>query len=668
MAAERSNGHDARVSAVDGGSSATRRRRPRRWLRVTLTVLAVVALCLALEAVALVRMRGELASGRRALQDARRSLLAGDIDAAAGDFGQAGSRFAAATDRANGVLGRVAAAIPLAGNTMDVASALADAGGHLSTAGTDLSAALRRVPGGIDALAPSHGRLPLDAYATLEGGLGSARAEATAAATALDQAPTSLVAGPALDALWDAQVVTDDTVRTLTAADLLVRGLPAFAGGAGERRYLVVAQNPAELRGTGGIWGAYAILAFRDGRLTISDTAPIQELANPNPTDVPAPSADYARNYDQFGGAASWHNVNMTPDFPSAAQAALANYEVGQGERLDGVIAVDPFAFRSMLTVTGPVSIPEVGGSLGATNVVDFTTNRAYSLFPSANDRKLVLGAVASAVLQRFLELDGKGVPRLRALGRAASGGHLLVYSTDRAFEQGLQLSGAGSSFDDPIGSDIAAVTVNNASASKVDFYAVRSVSYDVRLGGDHDASGDLTARIRNEAPTSGQPPYVIGPFVHDASPGDQIPLITEWCHDPCQLVAARRDGHVVAVAPGTENGVAWFRDYRTIPAGQTGSFAISTHTTGVWEGNSSGGTYRLTFHGQPTIRPTTLDLSITAPSGTRIVWTSTPMTVNGSTATWIGDPGATLTVEVRFRAPLPLRVVRDLTRRVFGT
>src|SRR4029450_127322 len=138
------------------------------------------------------------------------------------------------------------------------------------------------------------------------------------------------------------------------------------AGQGGERRYLVVAQNPAELRGTGGILGALAILTFRDGRLSISGTAPIQDLADPAQSDVPDPSEEYARNYDQFGGAASWHNMNMTPDFPSAAQAALTNYRVGQGRRLDGVIAVDPYAFRAMLSVTGAVAVPGVRVSLDA--------------------------------------------------------------------------------------------------------------------------------------------------------------------------------------------------------------------------------------------------------------------------------------------------------------
>jgi Protein of unknown function (DUF4012) len=621
-------------------------------------LLGVLVVCVGLEAFTLLRMRG----GGPGFPG-----LGGTSDAASAGFANAGRLFGTASEHGSGVTGDLGAAMPGVGNTLDITRALADAGNHLSAAGSDLTEAFGQVPGGIDALAPSGGRLPLDVYASILPALQAAQEETAAASDVLDRAPTSFAIAPALDALWDARDVTDQLSQALTAANDLVQGLPSFAGQDQERRYLVVAQNPAELRGTGGIWGAYAILSMRDGRLTISDTSPIQTLEDPDQADVPDPTPDYARNYDQFGGAASWHNVNMTPDFPSAAQAALANYRVGQGDELDGAIAVDPYAFKAMLAVTGRVTVPGVEGSLNAANVVDFTTNTAYSLFPSANDRKVILGAVAAAVLERFLALDGKGVPRLRALGTAIGGGHLLVYSTDEVFQTGLEAAGAAGRFAAVPDSDVAAVTVNNASGSKVDFYAVRHVTVDIRLGADHDATTDLTARIRNGAPDSGQPPYVIGPFVEGAEPGDQIPLITGWCHDPCELLAARRDGRDVDVAPGIENGVAWYRDYRTIPSGKTGTFQISTHTTGVWSGNSSGGTYRLTFFGQPTIDPTTVDVSITAPDGTRIAWTSEPMTVDGSTATWSGDPASELTLVVRFRAPLPLRVVRDLTRPFGG-
>src|SRR5204863_2790396 len=130
------------------------------------------------------------------------------------------------------------------------------------------------LPDGVDSLAPSGGRLPLESYASILPALQDAEAETGAATQLLDGAPTTFTAGTALDALWDARFATDETFQALVAAREMVQELPSFAGQGGERRYLVVAQNPAELRGTGGLWGAYAILRLRNDRLTISDTSP----------------------------------------------------------------------------------------------------------------------------------------------------------------------------------------------------------------------------------------------------------------------------------------------------------------------------------------------------------------------------------------------------------
>jgi hypothetical protein len=42
-------------------------------------------------------------------------------------------------------------------------------------------------------------------------------------------------------------------------------------------------------------------------------------------------------------------------------------------------------------------------------------------------------------------------------------------------------------------------------------------------------------------------------------------------------------------------------------------------------------------------------------------------MTIDAGTATWEGTMSARTTFAVRFRAPLPLRIVRDVTRPIFG-
>ncbi|MDP9184531.1 MAG: DUF4012 domain-containing protein, partial [Actinomycetota bacterium] len=383
------------------------------------------------------------------------------------------------------------------------------------------------------------------------------------------------------------------------------------------------------------------------------------------PGRVPSPSAEYATNYDQYGGAGSWQNMNATPDFPAAAQAALANYALGEGEQLDGVLAVDPFALQTLLEVTGPVAVPGVG-SIAADTVVAFTTNRAYTSIRGSTQRKEVLGAVATDVFVRFLAMDEHAIARLRALATTIDGGHLRIYSRSPSIEQGLAALGVDGSLVAPAG-DLLGVTVNNGSGSKVDFYATRTVAYDVQLGGDGEAISNATVTIANGAPSRGQPRYVIGPFLDGARAGDQLPLTTVSCHAPCELLSATRDDTPVGLASGSENGVPWLRDYRTIAAGATGTLALSWRADGVWWGTSSAGRYDLTLLGQPTVRPTAVRLVIHAPAGERIVWTSEPMTIDAGTATWEGTMSARTTLAVRFRAALPLRIVRDVTRPIVG-
>ena len=649
-----------------------RRRRRRLVARIVLLVAALAFAGILVVGLTLLRMRTDLTEGRAALQDAKRALLAGRIGDAQTSFVQAERRFAAAADTAGGLLGRAAQAVPAFGNNVRGAEAIAEAGDHLGAAGSLLAGALDELPGGLDALTPTGGRLPLQSYMRMETAATAAASQALAAHAILTQAPTSFLLPQVRDARWEAQVQTADLVRSLQAGTELLAGLPRFAGSDATRRYLVVAQNPAELRGTGGIWGAYAILTFRNGRPTLSGAAPTETLTSLTPDQIPGVPDDYRRNYDQFGGAASWQNMNLTPDFPSAALAALANYEAGEGTQLDGVIAADPFALAAMLRVTGPVPVPGTPVRVSADTVVAFTTNEAYAAFPRQIERKSILGAVAANVIARFLAIDGKGLPRLRALADAVSGGHLLVYSTDPRFEQGLMGTQAGGGFVTSASAtaggsgDLAAVTVNNGSANKVDFYATRRIGYDVTLEPGGTAHAVLQVSLTNGAPTEGPPRYVLGPFVKGLGPGDAFPLITGWCRSPCDLLAASRDGRVTKVASGTEGDLSWYRDYRKIPAAATGALSVTWRAHRVWEGNTSGGVYRLTFLGQVTLRPTPLRISVTLPPGTRAVWSNLPIRSDGNTAVWQGTVQPRMYLEIRFQAPTLTRWWRN-TDRVIG-
>jgi hypothetical protein len=636
-----------------------------RW--VVLCCVVAFIIVVAVEAMTLLGARQGLQNGRSALQAARREALAGDLGKARASLDQASASFGTADDRLHGPIGTMARLVPWAGNSADAAAAMADAGRSLSAAGITLVDAFHTLPDGIGSLAPQGGVVPLSRYAALAGPVATAGRQAASAEATLAAAPDSFMPSVIARARWDAEAETGRLATDLDGLGAILQGAPAFGGAHGPERYLVVAQNPAELRGTGGLWGAYAIMTLDHGHVHVSRSRPRDALKSFPAGRVPDPSTDYARNYDGYGGAGSWKNMNMTPDMPSAARAALANYALGEHTHLDGVFAVDPFALRSFLEVTGPIHSPGAG-EITAQNVVDVTTNRAYSDFPNSNQRKDVLGTVGSAVFARFLQMDGQEVARLRLISNAVADGHLRIYSTNPTTEGGLATLGIDGAVTEPAG-DVMGVIVNNASGNKVDYYATRQVNYDVQLGGTSEAIGTTTVTIANDAPTSGEPRYVIGPNPNapGAKAGDQIPITSVWCHTPCTLASATRDGKAIRVATGSENGVPWLQDYRTIPAGSTGTLSVVWRSSDVWSGNSSGGSYQLTLLGQTTIQPTDVSVTIHAPSGTHIVWTSTPMAVEGGTATWRGSPSSALTLGVRFQAPLPLRWFRDVSRSISG-
>jgi hypothetical protein len=639
-------------------------RRRRRWFGIAALLVMLAAIVgVAIVGITLLRVRPDLDAGKRELQQGRSALVNGRLDTAKRSFATAKDRFASASTLAGSGLGRIATWVPFLGNDVDVSAALATAGEHLADAGLTVTKAVNGLPGGLDALTPTGGTLPLEAFSTVAPALATASDAADAALSAVSGAPSAFLVGPIGQARWDAQQQAEEAAKAFRAGADLAAGLPAFAGANGTARYLVVSQNPAEQRGTGGLWGAYTILTLRDGKPTFSRTAATETLPEVLPDQIPNPNPDYRRNYDQFGGAASWPNMNMTPDFPSAARAALGNYEQGMGTKLDGVIAVDPFALEDMLALTGPVQIPGTDVKIDASNVVQVSTNTAYRLFQDSKERKSVLGTVATNVFARFLSMSGRGAGRLKALGSAAADGHLLVYSTDPAFERGLTTAGVAGAFPPAAGEDVAAVIVNNGGGNKVDYYATRRIDYSVQLGGTGEAHERLTVTIHNAAPDHGVPAYVIGPNsrLPDAKAGDQISFVGISCHEPCTLTGAERDGVQIGVANGTELGVPWFRDYRTIPSGGTGRFSLSWQTTDAWQGDSSAGVYRVLFPGQTTVKPTRAHVTIQAPAGTKITWTSEPMTVDGGTATWNGTPGPRTVLEVRFSAPVPLRWWRDL-------
>jgi hypothetical protein len=598
--------------------------------------------------------RDPLLEARSAMLEARYAASAGDLTTADAAFDRAESSFEEARGALANPLTGIASWIPLVGRTPDAVRAAAEAGALVARAGGKVTDAAEGLPGGVGALAPRDGTIPLGPLHSLAVPLARAFGLAGRAEAILEEAPRSLVPDVVTEPLETFTVEVGQARRALAAATATAWALPTFLGADGPRRYFLGAQNPAELRGTGGLIGASAILTATEGRIEVG---PFRDVERPDQADVaplPPPGPDYESLYGS--NYRDMSNINLTPHFPSAAGAIERLYEATTGSRVDGTILADPQALAFLLGATGPAEVQATGTTVDAGSVVAFVANEAYALLPNDVARKRILGDVAAGVLENFLAGGAAADPAVagRAVVESAGGGHLLLHSTDPVIQNGLEAAGVAGALADPAG-DYLAVVANNAAGNKIDFYARRTLRYEVQLLEDRSARGHLEVTIQNDAPSSGQPEYVIGPhpFV-DAEAGDNITNVQTYCSTRCRVEGVRLDGLQVAVWRRTELGHPVIVTGMRIPAGGAGGLDYTWTTADAWVEERGLIVYRLTVQGQPTIIPTRLEVSVSIPENAEVARTSPGMRVLADRVIWLGEPGDLATLEVAFDRPFP--------------
>lgn len=343
------------------------------------------------------------------------------------------------------------------------------------------------LPGLVDAgaalspgrLQPSDGRIDIAGLERAEEPLTSA---SSALQTQLDRVDAlrpdemvSTVAGPVRelqDALGGAATITD---RATVAVDLL----PGMLGRDGERTYLMLFQTNAEIRATGGIPGALAVITADNGQLELVQQGTASSLGAPRAESVIPLTKDELTIFgDELGRFPA--DVAFTPDFPRVAELAQAMWQEETGQEVDGVLSADPVALSYLLEGTGPVSIgADESQQLTADNATDLLLNQAYLDIADPEAQNEYFAAAGSSVFDAVAA--GQGDPRttLDGLVRATGEQRLLVWSDDgreQADLGGTALAGALPS--EPTSSPDIGVYLNDATGTKLDYY----LDYDVRV------------------------------------------------------------------------------------------------------------------------------------------------------------------------------------------
>ncbi len=221
--------------------------------------------------------------------------------------------------------------------------------------------------------------------------------------------------------------------RPSERASLAVRLLPPMLGSEGPRNYLVLFQNNAEIRATGGMPGALAVLRADHGRLSIVGQGTAGDLGFHQTPPLRLTRQETALYEKKLGMYAA--DLDFTPDFPRAAQIARAMWRASKGQTVDGVLSADPVALSYLLQGTGPVQVPG-GPTLNASNAVDVLLSDIYRTQPDSDLQNAFFAASARSVFDAVASGKGdpvkvlgrphprrRGEPGLRLVGRAGRAG-----------------------------------------------------------------------------------------------------------------------------------------------------------------------------------------------------------------------------------------------------
>ncbi len=591
----------------------------RRWTLTGLVIIAVVGICgwayLSLRSVA-----DDLVIVRDELEGAVGLVRQGDVGGARDAFARAES---VADDASNGVRSPAVALVgflPKLDITVDSVVASTEASRLIARAGHELFATVADIPGGLDALTLGGGGQAgwLDAALQLQQPLADANAMLQLAHELVQTAP-STTSSSQVDAAR--ATLLEELASVLPTVDdvaALVEVLPELFGGDGERRYFLGAQNPAELRGTGGFVGAYAILTADAGRISISRFSPIQDLPQDLFGPDVAPGEEFLERYELvIAGLGTWLNVNFSPHFPAVAQTIEAMYRQATGERLDGTIFVDPFALEAMLAATGPVTVPDPDiGTLASDSVVGYVVNEAPLALGIGGERKEILGEAARAVLGEFLSGNVEGRRRIEALAAAVDGGHLVMHAASPNIQAALSRLDATGAL--PSANQTAlSVAINNTALSKADFWLRQQISWSITLDPDGTASATAVVEVTNAAPADPSiPRYIIGPGVPELAFGESWPFITLLCGQ-CDVRSVRYDDPDDFGAPsGSEQGHTLVDVRPRLGLGDTVAIEYAMELPNAWRRAGSGGEIDLQVWTPPQINAALASVEVRAPAG----------------------------------------------------
>ncbi|MFI2711125.1 DUF4012 domain-containing protein [Micromonospora sp. NPDC018662] len=589
---------------TEHGAAHRRRRRSRRRSRARVRrvlLVGLVVVCVLLSVGGWVTFRGwqaraHLVNAAGLAKDLSSQVLDGDVARAQRTLAALQEQAAAARGATGDPAWWLGQRTPYAGDDLTAVR-------QISVAVDDLARlafpTLLRVD--LASLVPKQGRLDVSRLRAVAAEVSDADQAVRRTAERLRAVPIGGLVPQVRDAVTALRAELDQLGDLTSAADRGARLLPPLLGADGPRSYLLVSQNPAELRATGGMFGAYAVLRADNGRIELAGQGRASQLPLFDPPLKVDP--EVRRLWSDLPGMYP-ADVNLSPDFPTAAALYREMVRRRTGITVDGVLAVDPVVLSYLLGVIGPVTVPDGPALAGSTAVRTLLSDSYRDLDTRAQDAFFARAAAGVFGALFTKAVDAKAL--LTVIRRSIQERRILFWSVRSEEQRALAGTRLAGQLPEQDTVPTVGVFLNDGSGAKLGYYLRFSAALTVGAC-QPDGRRELRLRVtvHSTAPRSGLSKSVTGL----ALSGDKYTARTfVSVHTPTggAVLAGRLDGRATAMGGGLDRRRQVAVATVEVGPGQTRTLDVTLLT-----GQNGAGTAELVL--TPTVTPWTTQIT-TAP------------------------------------------------------
>ncbi len=303
---------------------------------------------------------------------------------------------------------------------------------------------------------------------------------------------------PTIVSLKQAVDLSDDL---LTQARPMVKQLPELLGTNGAKKYMILFQNDAELRPTGGFITAYAIFSVTNGKIHMETSDDIYKLDDTISKHV-APPDPISRYLNVYG----WRirDSNFSPDFVTSMKVFEDLYASStQKQNLDGIIAMDTDVLVKMMDVIGPIAayntnfttqkVPQCDCPMIIYELEQYADQPTYY---QRGSRKDIIGVLLQTLMQKAIAAPKNIYAGLfQAAIDEAKQKHILFYLHNADAQKGIEALGFAGVIKTYDG-DYLHVNDANLGGAKSNLFIVPDVKQDTTVA-DNGASTTLTLQYK---------------------------------------------------------------------------------------------------------------------------------------------------------------------------